>query len=277
MPARAIWKGQLVIGAGKLPVKLYSAVQDKAVHFHVLDGVRHERVKQRMVDPNTGKEVPSEEIRRGLEVEPGIFVTFTDEELAKFEPEASRDIEITRFVPADAINHQWFERPYYIGPDESDSDYFAFSKALADSGREGVARWVMRGKTYYGALQPRDKYLTLVTLRHAGEVLSAQELPQPSGRALDPREITMARQLVSVLEDEFRPEDFRDEYRERVMAFIEAKAQGKKPKLHVLEPKRTTDSLADALAASLAAVKQPEQAKKPAAKKSAARKGKRVA
>lgn len=255
--ARAIWKGQLTFGTAKLPVKLYSAVQDKAVHFHVLDAARHERVKQRMVDPNTDKEIPSEEIRRGLEVEPGVFVTFTDEELAKFEPEASRDIEITRFVPADAINHQWFERPYYIGPDsDDDADYFALAQALSDSKREGVAQWVMRGKTYHGALAARDSYLTLVTLRDADEVLSAKELPQPTGRALDDREIAMARQLVSVLEDEFRPEDFRDEYRDRVMAFIEAKGKGHKPKLKVMKAKAATDSLTDALAASLAAAKK---------------------
>ncbi len=257
MAARAIWKGVLHVGSSKLPVKLYSAVQDRAVHFHILDAEKHERVKQRMVVPETGKEVPREEIRRGLEVEPGTFVTFSEEELAKFEPPESRDIEVTRFVPPEQINHQWYERPYYLGPDEdADSDYFALAKALGSTGREGVARWVMRKKTYTGALQARDNYLLLVTLRHADEVLSAKELPQPAGRALDPREIQMAQQLVSVLEDEFRPEDFRDEYRDRVMQFIEAKAKGQKPKLQVMKAKKGTTSLLDALAASLEGAKK---------------------
>ncbi len=263
MSARAIWKGVLNVGSEKLPVKLYSAVQDKSVHFHILDSSKHEPVKQRMVVPDTGKEVPHEEVRRGLEIEPGTYVTFSDEELAKFEPESSRDIEVTRFVAPEKINHQWYDHPYYLGPDEdADSGYFAFAKALGDTGVEGVARWVMRDKHYTGALQAREGYLVLVTLRHADEVLSAKELPQPAGRVPDPREIQMARQLVSMLEGEFSPEDFKDDYRERVMKFIEAKAKGHKRKLKVMKAKAATTSLIDALSASLEGAKKPAGGKR---------------
>lgn len=263
MSAPAIWKGILNIGATKLPVKLYSAVDDKAVHFHILDASGHEPVKQRMVVPDTGKEVPHEEIRRGLELEPGTFVTFTDEELAQFDPKESRDIEITRFLPPEQINHQWYDHPYYLGPDEdADTGYFAFARALGNKNLEGVARWVMRDKHYTGALQARDGYLVLVTLRHADEVLSAKELPTPSGKAPDPREIQMARQLVAMLEDEFRPEDFKDEYRDRVMQFIEAKAKGQKPKLKVMKARAATTSLLDALSASLEGAKKPAGGKR---------------
>jgi DNA end-binding protein Ku len=252
MPARAIWKGVLKIGTDKLPVKLYSGVQDRSVHFHILDARSMQPVKQRMVEPETDKEVPHEEIQRGLELEPGVFVVFKEDELAKLEPKSSRDIEVTRFVPPEKINHQWYERPYYLGPDEDDdAEYFALAKALAGSKREGVARWVMRRKEYTGALSVKDGSLVLVTLRHADEVLSARELPKPSGRPLDEREIHMAQQLVSVLEDRFRPEDFHDEYRERVLQFIEAKAKGHPPKLKSIDQKPGTASLLDALSASL--------------------------
>lgn len=257
MAARAIWKGTLRIGSDKVPVKLYSAVQDRSVHFHILDQHDQQPVKQRMVDPETDKEVQYDQIQKGLETEPGVFVVFKPEELERLEPEASRDIEVTRFVSPERINHQWYERPYYLGPDsDDDATYFALAKALASSEREGVARWVMRKKRYAGALRARDGYLVLVTLRHAEEVLPAKDLPAPPGRPLDPKEINMGQQLVSALEDQFRPEDFHDQYRERVMQFIEAKAKGHPPKLKSIAEKSGPPSLADALAASLKQAKR---------------------
>jgi DNA end-binding protein Ku len=254
--ARAIWKGVLKIGTNKVPVKLYSAVQDRSVHFHILDSLKKQPIKQRMVDPKNNEEVPHEKMQRGLEVHPGTFVVIDEDELTKLEPQSSRDIEITRFVPPARINHQWYERPYYLGPDGDESAYFALAKALERGDREGVARWVMRDKQYIGALNVKDGYLVLVTLRHAEEVISAKELPKPSGRALDEKEIRMAEQLVATLEDEFRPEDYHDEYRERVMQFIEAKAKGRRPKLQVIRQKRAPSSLVDALSASLKQAKR---------------------
>jgi DNA end-binding protein Ku len=253
---RAIWKGVLKIGTNKVPVKLYSAVQDRSIHFHILDRSKKRPIKQRMVDPESDAEVPKEKIQRGLELEPGTFVVIEEDELTTLEPKASRDIEITRFVPPARINHQWYERPYYLGPDGDDSAYFALAKALESRDREGVARWVMRDKQYIGALNVKNGYLVLVTLRHADEVISAKQLPKPTGRTLDEKEIRMAEQLVAALQDEFRREDYHDEYRERVMQFIEAKAKGRRPKLAVIRQKRAPSSLLDALSASLKQAKR---------------------
>src|SRR5215467_12983435 len=100
MAARAIWAGALKIGFSSLPVKLYSAVQDKSIHFHILDSKTMSRVKQHMVNPDTGEEVPQEDIRKAYEVERGTFVLVDEDELSKLEPKPSRDIDITRFVPA---------------------------------------------------------------------------------------------------------------------------------------------------------------------------------
>ena len=138
MAARAIWKGELKVGTAKVPVKLYSAVVDRTVHFHILD--KHKmRVKQHMVTPDSGDEVATAEIQKGYEIEPGRFVVVTDEELAKLEPKASRDIQVTEFVPTEAISQQWYERPYYLGPDGDEKSYFALAEALNNRDREGVA------------------------------------------------------------------------------------------------------------------------------------------
>ncbi|HSQ19112.1 MAG TPA: Ku protein [Blastocatellia bacterium] len=260
MAARAIWKGELKMGATGVPVKLYSAVVDKTVHFHILEQRAHARVKQHMVNPVTGEEVPADEIRKGYEIEPGMFVVLSDEELERLDPEESREIEITHFVPATRIKPEWYERPYYLGPDGNQEAYFALAEALITQKKEGVARWVMRKKEYIGALRAEGDYLLLVTMRHAEEVVSAEDLPSPGGRALDRKEVNLAKQLVEALEGEFDPSEFHDEYREKVMELIEKKAKGKAPRLHAVKSKRPTESLKNALEKSLKTLKKEKSA-----------------
>lgn len=260
MAGRAIWKGELKIGSAKIPVKLYSAVADRTVRFHLLDDKHLMRVKQHMVDPDSSEEVTNEEVRKGYEIEPGKFVILTDEDLQSLEPKPSRDIDVSEFVPPESINQQWYERPYYLGPDGDVAAYFALAQALENREREGIARWVMRNKPYIGALRSQDGYLVLVTLRNASEVISASELPKPAGRAPSAKELNMAKQLVGMLEGEFNASEFEDEYRKRVMEFIERKAKGHKPKLHAVKTKRKTTSLDSVLAKSLASLKKEKRA-----------------
>jgi DNA end-binding protein Ku len=253
MGTRAIWKASIRFGAVDVPVKLYSAVQDRAVHFRLLDAKRHEPVKQHMVNPDTGDVVAAGDIRRAYETDDGELVFLDEEELSAAVPEPSRDIQVTRFVPPDDITHQWYDRPYFLGPDGADESYFALAQALAKRGVEGVAHWTMRGKEYVGALRAEGDYLVLITLRHAGEVVPASALPAPAGRALDDREIAMARQLVEAMEDPFDITAYHDEYRERVQELVEAKAAGKVVKFPRAAAKKTDVDLADVLEASLAA------------------------
>lgn len=253
MVARAMWKGRIRFGSADVPVKLYSAVQDRAVHFRLLDAKNKEPVKQQMVDPSTGDVVESSEIRRAFPADDGRLVVLDEEELAELEPEQSRDIEITRFVPAETITHEWYDRPYYLGPDGSESEYFALVEALEKQNREGVARWVMRKKEYVGALRAEDGYLVLITLRHAGEVVPASSLRAPSGRDLDERELRMAKQLIAAMEDDFDIAAYRDEYRDRVLDLVEAKAAGKVVKFPKAPARPKEKSLADVLERSLAA------------------------
>src|SRR5258705_1723890 len=202
MAARAIWKGELKLGSIRIPVKLYSGVVDRTVRFHILDDKYLMRVKQHMVNPDSGEEAAKEEIQKGYEIEPGKFVVVTDEELEGLEPKPSRDIEVAEFVPPEAISQQWYERPYYLGPDGDVKNYFALAEALRNRNREGIAHWVMRNKPYAGALRAEGDYLLLVTLRNAAEVISARDLPKPAGRAPTARELAMAKQLVGLLEGE---------------------------------------------------------------------------
>ncbi len=255
MPARAMWKGALTIGRTKVPVKLYAAVEDQGVHFRLLHKTDKQPLKQHMVNPATDEVVETKEVRKGYVDEDGVVVMLDEDELEALKPDEGRDIEITRFVPRTAISEGWYDRPYWLGPDTGGKDaYFALAQALAEEEREGVARWVMRGKEYAGALVPNDGYLMLITLRHAGEVVEAKDLPRPAGRALDKKEVALAEQLVAALEGEWNPEEFEDKYREQLKDFIKKKAKGRAPKVKKLRPKQETKKdLAAVLEASLKA------------------------
>jgi DNA end-binding protein Ku len=256
MAARAIWKGELKVNSTKVPVKLYAALKDQAVRFHVLDERTKTRVKQHMINPDSGEEVASEEIQKGFEVEPGTFVLLDEKELASLEPKAAREIEIKHFVPPSAIAPEFYDRPYYLGPDGDSEAYFALAEALRKQEREGLAHWVMRKQPYVGALRAQDDYLMLFTLRSPEEVLSAKELPRPAGRAPDKKELSMAQQLVEMLKGEFNPKDYQDEYRQRVMEFVEKKAKGRAPKLRLVKSKRQAASLDRVLSKSIEALKK---------------------
>ncbi|MEW6440370.1 MAG: Ku protein [bacterium] len=261
MGARAIWSGKIRFEKLELPVKLYSAVEDRGVHFRLLHDKDRQPVHQTMVNSKTGQEVPKERVRKGVEVEPGAFVLIGETDAERLEPEASREIEIERFVDPDEIGHQWYDRPYYLGPAEGDDQaYWNFVEALQRSGKEGVARWVMRKKPYVGALRIENGHLMLITLHFDQEVILAEDLEPPPGRELDKKELAMAGELVKAMADRFEPEKFRDEFRNRVMELVEAKAKGRKLKLVKPEKKAGRSSLAGALQASIAAARKAKHA-----------------
>jgi DNA end-binding protein Ku len=206
-----------------------------------------------MVDPEAVEIVETSEMMRGVETDDGHIVILDESELATIQPEESREINVVHLLPDDAIPHQWFDRPYYLGPDEGKEDYFAFLAALQQEGRQALVRWVMRKKHYVGAIRPEGDYLMLITLRHAGEVIPVSSLAPPPGRDMSERELSMARQLVDAMAGEFDIGAFRDEYRDRVLELVEAKAAGKVVRLPKAKTKKESRSLEDVLARSVAA------------------------
>ncbi len=251
-----MWKGVVTFGDVQVPVKLYAAVQDRDIHFRLLHGADEVPVQQHMVNPDSGRVLPNDEVLKAYE-DVDALVILRDEELEALAPEATRDIEILRFVDPHDITEQWFDRPYYLGPDTNASQYFALAEALKRQDKMGVARWTMRNKEYVGALVPEGDHLMLITLRNADEVIPASVLEPPGGRQPDARELKLAQQLVSALESDFDPAEHHDEYRTRVLEFVEQKAKGKAPVIRKLQPKRPGKrTLASALEASLKTVQK---------------------
>lgn len=252
MAARAIWKGELHCGGIRLPVGVYSAVQDHSIRFHLLHDQDKERLKIRLRNANTNEIVEYGAAKRGYQLEPGLFVILDESDLESIEPPASRDIEITRFISTEKISHPLYDRPYYLAPAEDADDYYAFAAALHEENKVGIAKWVMRKKAYVGAVHSDGRYLMLITLRHVEEVLRATDLESPGGSKPSQKEVQLAQQLVATLADDFHPEQFHDEYRDRVMKLIESKRRGHRIKLKKFKPEKPkSKSLAKLLEASL--------------------------
>jgi DNA end-binding protein Ku len=257
---RAIWSGSISFGLVNIPVKLYSAVTRKTVHFNQLDMRTGARVKQRRVDSETGEEVPWDQIVKGYELSSGAYVTVSDDELAALDPKAVRTIEIEEFVDLSAIDPIFYDSAYYLAPDKASKPYALLARAMEDQGKVGIAHFVLRTKQYLAAIRPSDGRLLLSTMVYADEVndpSSIAELDEVVEVEISDKELAMASQLVESLAAEFEPDRFKDTYREAVLELIEKKASGQEIVAPVsqIQPEKVVDLMA-ALEASVAAAKE---------------------
>ncbi len=264
--ARAIWSGTISFGLLNVPVKLYSAVSRKTIRFNELRESDSSRVRHKRVAESDDKEVPYEEIVKGYEISPDRYVVLSREELDELNPAKTRAIEIQDFVDIEQIDPIYFDSPYYLAPAEgAEKAYGLLVRAMQASGKAAIARFVLRNKEHLAAIRPMDGVLTLTTMRFADEVVSPQELddvlPDSSPR-VEKREREMAEKLIDSLAADFKPEKYRDEYREQLLSLIEQKAEGKEvvaSESEEPEPTKAPDLMA-ALEESLAAVKGEELA-----------------
>jgi DNA end-binding protein Ku len=254
--ARAIWTGLIDLGQEHIGVKLYSAVEDRTIHFHLLHAKDRAPVQQHIVRKDTGKDVSKDEMRKAYALDRSTAVILEPDDLEKLIPPDSRDIHLCRFVPRTAIGDQWFDRPYYLGPDKDDEDYFALAAALEQKQVFGIVRWVMRKKRYVGALSSLNGYLLLTTLRRAEQVLSFSGVQPAKASAPLASELKLAEQLVDSISADFDPQLWHNEYHDRLCKMIAAKARGEK--LAPMRKKKAVpqSDLAETLRASIAAAKE---------------------
>jgi DNA end-binding protein Ku len=262
--ARAIWSGAISFGLVNIPVKLYSAVSRKTVRFNQLDAESGQRIRQQRVNPESGEEVPYEQIVKGYEIGPDRYVTITPEELDALEPQKTRTIDIEDFVELAQIDPIYYDHPYYLAPDTgAGKAYRLLLDAMEEAGKVAIARVVIRSKENLVAVRPHDGVLTMETMLFSDEVIppdSIEELGSVDGDVkTSERELGMAQQLIDSLTSEFEPEKYRDEYRDRVLELIERKAQGETVVIEAPpeEPKEVPDLMA-ALEASIASAKSPK-------------------
>jgi DNA end-binding protein Ku len=279
---RAIWTGAISFGMVTVPVKLYSALNRKGVRFHQLSGKTGVRIAQKRVDPQSGEEVPYEDIVKGFEIAPDRYVVIEPGELETLQPKKTKTIEIEDFVELSQIDPVFYDHPYYLAPGPGGAKpYRLLLEAMRETGKVAIARVVIRSKEQLVALRPIGDALGMATMIFADEILPPErldEIAEAREVKTTKRELDIAKQLVDSLAGDFEPEKYSDTYRGEVLAMIERKAQGEEisvqpPPEELAAP---APDLMSALKASLDAVRAREgdtaKAKKPAAKKPAAKK-----
>ncbi len=253
---RAIWTGSIAFGLVNVPVRMYSAVEDHSLHFNYVHEPDGSRIGYEKVCKEEGKPVPESEIVKAFEYEKGEWVYMTDEDFEAAEPKGYRTFDLSDFVAVDEIDPIYFERTYYLGPEENGERVYALLlRAMEEAGLAGIAKWVMRDRQHLGCLRVREGAITLERMHFAAEVRSLEGIA-PKQVKVDGQELAMASQLVEQFRDSFDPGEHRDTYRDALCEIIKAKREGEPVHAEpTAEPEAPTDLMA-ALRASLEASKR---------------------
>jgi DNA end-binding protein Ku len=241
--ARPTWRGSISFGLVSVPVQLFTAVRSHDIRFRQLHAKTNARVRQQRVDVDTGEEVDYDDLVKGYETEDGRYVIVDPDELRQLAPEKSELIDIRDFVDLEEIDPVYYDRPYYLAPDgrAAAKPYRLLTDAMTQEGKVAIAKFVMRNKEYLAAIRARDGLLVLSTMHHADEVVDPAELDVGALQEevdLRDREVEMARSLINSLVTDFEPEAYEDEYRQRLLDFLAAKAEGQDVELPRAEPDR---------------------------------------
>jgi DNA end-binding protein Ku len=251
-PPRAIWTGTISFGLVNAPVRMYTAVREKDLRFNMLHEKDGGRIGYQRICKVDGKEVTQEEIVKGYDLGGGEYVQLTADDFAAAAQENHRTITIQDFVPADQIDPIYFERTYYLGPQEGAGEpiYALLAKAMEDSGLSAIATYIQGDREHLACLRVRDEVITLERMFFHDEVRETEGLA-PSLDSVDKRQLKMANDLIKAYTGEFDPTQYEDTYRARLLSVIEQKSQGKKVKAPKLEEGAAPPDLMAALTASL--------------------------
>jgi DNA end-binding protein Ku len=271
---RAIWKGAISFGMVTIPVKLYTATEQKDVRLRMLCKEHQAPIEEKRFCTEGGEELAWEELARGFEVSKGEFVVLEPEEIEAAKPESSTTIDIGDFVESAEIDPVYFEKSYFLEPTEVGVKPFSLLKqALEATDRVAIARVTIRTRERLATVRAYEDTLILETMYWPDEIRSTGSLDLPEGAEAKVRakELDMARSLVESLADKFRPESYADEYRNALEELIEQKMRGETRRAKRRKPEPKVIDLMDALRASVdqATGERKETKKKPTRKKAA--------
>ena len=230
--ARPIWTGTLSFGLLNVPVSVMSGERSVDLHFRMLDGRSNTPVRYERVNAETGEEVPWKEIVKAFEYEKGSYVVLEPEDIESAASEGREAVEVAAFVDADSIGPEYFEKPYVLVPGKkAEKGYVLFREVLKRTGKIGIARVVIRTREYLSAVMPKGDALMLMLLRYPQELVDTSDfrIPEgaPSKHRISPKEMQMAEQLIDSMSGEWKPDDYRDEFRDRLRKVIEKRLKSK--------------------------------------------------
>lgn len=256
---RSLWKGTISFGLVTIPVKLYAATEEQDVRFHYLHRECKTPIRYQKVCPACQREVTMAEIVRGYEYEPGRFVVVEAAEFERLPTTLARTVEIVEFVDLADIDPIYYLRTYFLEPGEGGAKaYSLLRRALLETGRIGIARVALRGKGSLAAIRLyRQECLVMETMHFPEEIRNPAGLHLPPDAGYRPQELEMAKMLIGALANRFVPEEYRNEYREALLALLREKIAGQEiyqpevaapaaPVLDLMEALRRSISLAEA-------------------------------
>jgi DNA end-binding protein Ku len=280
--ARALWKGHVTFGLVNIPVELHPAVEDNTPRFRLLHKTDMSPISMERVCQRDGKSVAWSDLVKGFEVERGRFIAVTEDDFKTAAVERSKAIEILDFVEAREIDGRYFDTPYWLHPAKgSEHSYTLLARALKESGRAGIAKYVMRNRQHLTAVQELNGALCLTTLRFAEDLVEPSFVGSLKPARADARETKLALQLIDNLANEWNPSRYRDDYTANLLRVIKAKGKGTTPKLKVDDraPSPNVVDLMERLKQSLEHTKglprRSREAAKAGARKTAPRKASR--
>jgi len=230
--ARAFWKGAISFGLVYIPVDLYSATHSATIDLDYLDKRDFSPVGYQRYNKRTGKLVEWKDIVRGYQYKKGKYVALSDEDFRQANTKASQTIEITSFADATSITPEYYDTPYWVAPQKGGQKVYALLReALKRTGKVAVATVVVRTRQHLAVLLPENDVLELNTLRFPDEIRTSEEMgvevPGAKQAGLAPREISMAEKLIEEMTEPWKPQQYRDTYREDLMKRINEKVRNK--------------------------------------------------
>ena len=264
MPPRSLGSGTISFGLVSIPVKLYPAASSQAVSFNLLHAKCGNRIRQQRFCPVCNEVVERDGLVKGYEFAKDQYVRVSDEELEALEGEASKAIEISEFVPLPQVDPVYFEKSYYLGPDKGgEKAYRLLTDAMTQAGKVALAKFVLRGRENLVLVRPAQNGLMLHTMYFADEVRNFDEIPKGESAKISGAETNLALRLIDELSSEqFKPENYEDEYRQRVLSLINSKAEGKEitiaePQAHRAQVIDLMEALKESLGKKVAKEKKP--------------------
>jgi DNA end-binding protein Ku len=258
---RSIWKGVISFGMVAIPIRLYLATEGKSVSFRLLCPEHKMPIKNKRWCPTGDHEVAWNDVLRGYEYEKDRFVVLDDEDLAKLPLRTSRSVDIQGFVDDKELPGEiYYQSAYYLEPEKAAAKPYALlRRALSDSKRIAIAKVAFRDREHLASLRPHDGVLLMNTLNWPDEIRSYEELDIPDDSVVQPRELTMAKQLIDAMAMKFDPRQYEDEYREALLRVVEAKREGQEIVAVEAAPEAAVVDLMSALKASVEAAKAKEK------------------
>lgn len=268
---RPVWKGTISFGLVSIPISLVTAEKSTQIKFHLIDSKDSSRIRYQRVNDDTGEEVPWDRIVKGFEYADGNYLLLSDEDFEKVKPEATKSIDIEQFIEGEELDPMLLDKPYYILSQKGgEKPYVLLREVLQEADKMAIARIVIRTKEHLCAIYAQGEALVLNLIRFSNEVRAAEDLSFPDKAKITKKEKDLALQLIESMTEPWEPEEYKNEYSEALMKWIEEKIEtGEDPEPDTEDEETDDSKVVDIMELLRQSIDTEEEEKKPKKRKKA--------